>query len=91
MLRISVVVITVGVSYDANVKRASELLLAIARDLTPAEHSALTTQLEQLVRETDVWLGLPPDHGFTSAVPGVRTFERFEDLDIALTQRGVDA
>ncbi|MFH2005326.1 MAG: MerR family transcriptional regulator [bacterium] len=63
------------------------LLLGIVRHMSPRESDASAAMLRNLSKIAEVWVGLPPDHPDHSAVEGVRYFDRFEDLDLALTQR----
>lgn len=67
--------------------RADLLLLGVLHKPDAQLMESLNAQLARLASLTPLWVGLPPDHPNLGAVPGVRYFDRFEDLDLALTQR----
>ncbi len=67
--------------------RVDLLLLGVLHRPEQAASEQLDEALRRLVEKVEVWVGLPNDHPNHGQVPGVRYFDRFEDLDIALTQR----
>lgn len=69
--------------------QASLVLLSVVRTLDPGEARRLDDVLQRLCDRCEVWMGLPPEHGSRGRVDGVRYFHRFEDLDLALTERMV--
>lgn len=69
--------------------RTNLVLLAVERSMDADEARLLDSTLRALADEADVWLGLPPDHDAYGRVQGVRYFDRFEDLDVALTERAI--
>lgn len=63
------------------------VLLGLLYEADAKDLRSLDSALGKLAKTTELWVGLPPDHPSNGKVRGVRYFERFEDLDIALTQR----
>ncbi|MDY0001926.1 MAG: MerR family transcriptional regulator [Polyangia bacterium] len=51
------------------------------------ELARLNSDLARLSGVAEVWVGLPSDHPASGAIGGVRYFDSFEELDLALTQR----
>jgi len=71
---------------------ASLVLLSVERTMDPSETRTFDDLLQRLCQRCEVWVGLPPGHSARDRVAGVRYFIRFEDLDLALTERSdVDA
>ena len=66
---------------------AALVLLSVERTMDPTESRAFDDVLGRLRDRCEVWVGLPPDHSARDRVTGVRYFHRFEDLDLALTER----
>ena len=73
------------------VSGAAVCLLALARDVADSEQGELLDGLARLADVGELWVGLPPSHGLIEAVPRVRFFTRFEDLDAALVERATRA
>ena len=69
------------------ISRANVLLLGVIRTLSAAEHKAFNALLKRIVKVAEPWVGLPADHAAKGAVAGVRYFDSFEALDLALTGR----
>jgi len=67
--------------------RANVLLLGVIRTMSAAELRAFNAMLKRIAKVAEPWVGLPPDHTAKDAVPGVRYFESFAALDLALTGR----
>jgi len=67
--------------------KADFLLLGVLLRETAADVKKLNAALKRLSRDADVWVGLPEDHPARDTVTGVRYFTRFQDLDLALTER----
>ncbi len=68
---------------------AALVLLSVERAMDPTESRAFDDLLGRLRERCEVWVGLPRDHGARDRVTGVRYFHRFEDLDLALSERAV--
>lgn len=75
----------------ATISRADVLLLGVLRDMAETELTDFTQLLNRLSKTVDTWLGLPPQNLANRSVPGIRFLERFEDLDMALTERMTQA
>ena len=71
--------------------KAGLVLLAVERSMDPGEARRFDDMLRALGAHGEVWLGLPPEHDAAGRVDGVRYFDRFEDLDVALTERVIQA
>jgi MerR family transcriptional regulator, light-induced transcriptional regulator len=69
--------------------RTGLVLLAVERSMDVDEARQFDEMLGSLAAGAEVWLGLPPDHEAQGRVQGVRYFIRFEDLDVALTERAI--
>lgn len=67
--------------------RADVLLLGVLRDMSSDELATFDHDLVALGATAEVWVGTSADHDVVGRVPGVRYFTRFEDLDLALTER----
>jgi DNA-binding transcriptional MerR regulator len=67
--------------------RVDLLLLGVLHHPEETASEQLDEALRRLVEQAEVWVGLPKDHPNHGQVAGVRYFDRFEDLDVALTQR----
>lgn len=68
---------------------AALVLLSVERSMDPSESRSFDDLLQRLSERCEVWVGLPPEHAARGRVAGVRYFSRFEDLDLALTERAV--
>lgn len=66
--------------------RAEVLLLSVVRDLTRAELETTAQSLRRLSGRVETWLGIAAEHPLARAVPGVRIFDSYAQLDMALTQ-----
>jgi methanogenic corrinoid protein MtbC1 len=73
------------------ISRAGLILLAVEKAMDAGEARRFDALLVKLTMHCDVWVGLPGDHDARGRVDGVRYFHRFEDLDLALTERAVRA
>ncbi len=67
--------------------KADLVLLALLVDMDAGELRRLDDLLSTLSDKAEVWVGSPPDHPAAGRVETVRYFSRFEDLDLALTER----
>lgn len=73
--------------YAAEHSRATVILISVVRDMDDAEMRSFDEALRRLQEHIEVWVGMPPEHAARGRVEGVRYFDRFEDLDLALTER----
>lgn len=71
--------------------KAALVLLSVERSMDPSESRSFDDLLQRLCERCEVWVGSPPEHSARDRVEGVRYFHRFEDLDLALTRRAVQA
>jgi len=71
--------------------KAGLVLLAVERSMDPGEARQLDESIRALGAHGEVWIGLPPAHAAAGRVEGARYFDRFEDLDVALTERAIQA
>jgi len=67
--------------------RASVVVLACARSLTPAEQKTLPRSLLALGKRRETWIGVPPEHTLTKLPAPVRMFSSLESFDTALVGR----
>ncbi len=67
--------------------KAKLLLLSVVRDVDHNELADLAADLKRVSKQVETWIGLPEDHGLAGIDTGARIFHRFEELDMALTQR----
>lgn len=67
--------------------RANVLLLGVLRTMSSSEHNAFDAMLKRIGKVAEPWVGLPAEHAAKGAVAGVRYFDSFEALDLALTGR----
>jgi DNA-binding transcriptional MerR regulator/methylmalonyl-CoA mutase cobalamin-binding subunit len=81
-----------AVEVALDLARADVLLLALLRDTRPEESDRLAAAVARFASRIEVWIGHPPGHparaDIAAAAPTARFFERFEDLAVALTDRG---
>jgi DNA-binding transcriptional MerR regulator len=67
--------------------RVEILLLGVLHRPDDELGARLDEALDRLSEHVEVWVGLPAGHPNHGNVPQARYFDRFEDLDVALTQR----
>jgi DNA-binding transcriptional MerR regulator len=72
------------ISDAADQAHASTILLSVARDCEPGEHTSLIAGIESLARKHEVWLGLPEHHDLVHCRLPAKIFCRYEDLDAQL-------
>ena len=63
------------------------LVLSVVRDLTGQERFELAATLRRLAERVEVWLGVPEGHALAAEATDARLFHRYEDFQMALTQR----
>lgn len=67
--------------------RAAVVVIAVARDLTAAEASAVPAEIASLAERHEVWLGVPPDHALARGAGRARALTSLEAFDTALVAR----
>ncbi|MEZ4268067.1 MAG: MerR family transcriptional regulator [Myxococcota bacterium] len=72
----------------ASKSRATLVIVAVVRDVEPAELPALASSLQALATRHRTWVGCPLGHDLIPAAPAARYFHDFESLDLALVHVG---
>jgi DNA-binding transcriptional MerR regulator len=73
------------ISDAAEQSDAQFVLLSIARDCEPNEHTSLISGIESIARKHEVWLGIPENHQLAGRRLPAKMLYRYEDLDTLLT------
>lgn len=71
----------------AKESNADILVMGVVKDLEPGEGKRIAAAVAEIAVTTEVWIGVPNDHELVRVAPSARYFHRFEDLDVAFSNR----